>query len=129
MCQGILLAAACVDKSGHLALLNAGDEKVVSKEEGDKGGVRRREGGGWCCCASAVAIAHMRAHRARDNSTRLGRVALTLERRGHQDRGRTGATAVYLREHRIGRAQVAQHKRGAAALLGRFVRARVPTAR
>ena len=26
---------------------------------------------------SAIAIAHMRAHRARENSTRLGRVALT----------------------------------------------------
>jgi hypothetical protein len=42
-----------------------GDEEVVSQEEGE------------CCCASAIAIAHMRAHWARENSTRLGRVALT----------------------------------------------------
>ena len=32
---------------------------------------------GGCGHASAIAIAHMRAHRARENSTRLGRVALT----------------------------------------------------
>jgi len=29
--------------------------------------------------ASAIAIAHMRAHMARENSTRLGRVALTVD--------------------------------------------------
>ena len=39
MCQGILLAAACVDESDHLTLVNAGDEEVVSQEEG---GERRR---------------------------------------------------------------------------------------
>ena len=35
------------------------------------------EGEGGCRCASAIAITHMRARRARENSTRLGRVALT----------------------------------------------------
>jgi len=59
-----------VDESDHLALVNAGDEEVVSQEAA-------AEGEGGCCCASAIAIAHMRAHRARENSTRLGRVALT----------------------------------------------------
>ena len=32
---------------------------------------------GGCGHAGAIAITHMRAHRARENSTRLGRVALT----------------------------------------------------
>ena len=64
-----------MDESDHLTLVNAGDEEVVSQEEGE-GGAAEGEGG-RCCCASAIAIAHMRAHRARENSTRLGRVALT----------------------------------------------------
>ena len=38
MCQGILLAAACVDESDHLTLVNAGDEEVVSQEEGGREG-------------------------------------------------------------------------------------------
>ena len=71
----ILLAAACVDESDHLTLVNAGDEEVVSQEEGEREGGAAGEEGGGCCCDSA--IAHMRAHRARENSTRLGRVALT----------------------------------------------------
>ena len=72
----ILLAAACVDESDHLTLVNAGDEEVVSQEEGEREGGAAGEEGGGCCCDSA--IAHMRAHRARENSTRLGRVALTV---------------------------------------------------
>ena len=66
-----------MDESDHLTLVNAGDEEVVSQEEGEReGGAAGGEGGG-CCCASAIAIAHMRAHRARGHSTRLGGVALT----------------------------------------------------
>ena len=34
----ILLAAACVDESDHLTLVNAGDEEVVSQEEGEREG-------------------------------------------------------------------------------------------
>ena len=73
----ILLAAACVDESDHLTLVNAGDEEVVSQEEGGREGSAAGGEEGGCCCASAIAIAHMRTHRARENSTRLGRVALT----------------------------------------------------
>ena len=36
MCYRILLAAACVDESDHLALVNAGDEEIVSQEEGEE---------------------------------------------------------------------------------------------
>ena len=32
------LAAACMDESDHLALVNAGDEEVVSQEEGGREG-------------------------------------------------------------------------------------------
>ena len=66
-----------MDESDHLTLVNAGDEEVVSQEEGEREGCAAGGEGGGCCCASAIAIAHMRAHRARENSTRLGRVALT----------------------------------------------------
>ena len=69
--QIILLAAACVDESDHLTLVNAGDEEVVSQEEGGREG-SAAGGEGGCCCASAIAIAHVRTHRARENSTRLG---------------------------------------------------------
>jgi len=56
-----------VDESDHLTLVNAGDEEVVSQEEGEReGGAAGGEGGG-CCCASAIAIAHMQTHRAREN--------------------------------------------------------------
>ena len=65
-----------MDESDHLTLVNAGDEEVVSQEEGGREGSAAGGEGGGCCCASAIAIAHMRAHRARENSTRLGRVAL-----------------------------------------------------
>ena len=34
----MLLAAACVDESDHLTLVNAGDEEVVSQEEGGREG-------------------------------------------------------------------------------------------
>ena len=34
----ILPAAACVDESDHLTLVNAGDEEVVSKEVGESEG-------------------------------------------------------------------------------------------
>jgi hypothetical protein len=44
---------------------------------GGKGGGGAAEGEEGCCCANAIAIAHVRAHRARENSSRLGRVALT----------------------------------------------------
>jgi hypothetical protein len=55
--------------------VNAGDEEVVSQEEGGREGSAAGGEEGGCCCASAIAIAHtgMRAHRARENSTRLGR--------------------------------------------------------
>ena len=75
-----------MDESDHLTLVNAGDEEVVSQEEGGREGSAAGGEEGGCCCASAIAIAHMRAHRAREpeNSTRLGRVALTLDlRRGY----------------------------------------------
>ena len=65
-----------MDESDHLTLVNAGDEEVVSQEEGGREG-SAAGGEGGCCCASAIAIAHMRTHRARENSTKLGRVALT----------------------------------------------------
>ena len=66
-----------MDESDHLTLVNAGNEEVVSQEEGGReGSAAWGDEGGWCC-ASVIAIAHMRAHRARENSTRLGRVALT----------------------------------------------------
>ena len=35
------LAAACMDESDHLALVNAGDGEVVSQEGGESGGGRR----------------------------------------------------------------------------------------
>ena len=35
--EGHVLRAACVDESDHLALVNAGDEEVVSQEEGEGG--------------------------------------------------------------------------------------------
>ena len=67
VCYGMLRAAACVDESDHHALMYGGG----------RGGAAGGEGGGRCC-TSAIAITHMRAHRAREkNSTRLGRVALT----------------------------------------------------
>ena len=37
--RGILLAAACVDEADRLALVNAGDEEVVSRQEGEGGAV------------------------------------------------------------------------------------------
>ena len=50
---------------------------VLLRWHADGGEVRRGLAVGRCR-ASAIAIAHMRAHRAREkNSTRLGRVALT----------------------------------------------------
>ena len=60
-----------MDESDHLTLVNAGDEEVVRQEEGGREGSLSAAGGeeGGCCCASAIAIAHMRAHRARENST------------------------------------------------------------
>ena len=66
-----------MDESDHLTLVNAGDEEVVSQEEGGREGSAAGGEEGGCCCASAIAIAHMRAHRARENSTRLGRVHLS----------------------------------------------------
>ena len=39
MCERTLLAAACADDSGHLALVNPGDGEIVSK-----GRVRARNG-------------------------------------------------------------------------------------
>ena len=39
MCERTLLAAACADDSGHLALVNPGDGEIVSK-----GLVRARNG-------------------------------------------------------------------------------------
>ena len=57
MCQGILLAAACVDKPDHLTLVNAaryaGDEEVLSQEEGEREGGAAEGEGGRCCCALA----------------------------------------------------------------------------
>jgi len=35
LCQRTRLAAACVDESGHLALVNAEDGEIVSKEVGE----------------------------------------------------------------------------------------------
>ena len=52
-----------MDESDHLTLVNAGDEEVVSQEEGGREGSAAGGEGGGCCCASAIAIAHMRAHR------------------------------------------------------------------
>ena len=45
MCKGILLAAACVDESDYLTLVKAGDEKVVSQEEGGREGSAAGEKG------------------------------------------------------------------------------------
>ena len=66
-----------MDESDHLTLVNAGDEEVASVSQEEEGGGGAAEGEGGCRCASAIAITHMRARRARENSTRLGRVALT----------------------------------------------------
>ena len=41
----ILLAAACVDESDHLTLVNAGDEEVVSQEGGREGSAAGGEEG------------------------------------------------------------------------------------
>ena len=47
-----------MDKSDQLELVDAGDEEVVSKEEGEEGmGAAEGEGGG-CCYANAIAITH-----------------------------------------------------------------------
>ena len=67
VCYGMLRAAACVDELDHHALMYV----LGGREAG------AAEGEGGCCCASAIAIAHMQAHRARGHSTRLGGVALT----------------------------------------------------
>ena len=60
LCQGILLAAACVDKPDHLTLVNAaryaGDEEVLSQEEGEREGGAAEGEGGRCCCALAYTI-------------------------------------------------------------------------
>ena len=81
MCYGMLRAAACVYELDHHALMyvwhGQGDEEVVSQEEGEREGSAAGGEGGGCRRASAIAIAHMRAQRARESSTRLGRVALT----------------------------------------------------
>ena len=63
-----------MDESDHLTLVNAGDEEVVSQEEGGREGSAAGGEEGGCCCVSAITIAHMRTHRARENSTvtRLG---------------------------------------------------------
>ena len=53
-----------MDESDHLTLVNAGDEEVVSQEEGEREGSAAGGEGGGCCCASA--IAHMRAHRGKN---------------------------------------------------------------
>jgi len=59
-----LLAAARVDESDYLALVNAGDKEVVSKEEGERGrGRRRGRRGGWC--HAALSISHTRGHTGR----------------------------------------------------------------
>ena len=60
-----------MDESDHLTLVNAGDEEVVSQEKGGREGSAAGGEEGGCCCASAIAVAHMRTHRARENSTRL----------------------------------------------------------
>jgi len=64
-CSTVLLAAACVDESDHLTLVNAGDGEVVSQEEGEReGGAAGGEGGGCstsCCAAQASAIAQAQA--------------------------------------------------------------------
>jgi len=62
-----------VDESDHLALVNTGDEEVVSQEEGEGGGAQR-EGGG--CCLRDRYRTHA-GTQGEKNSTRLGRVALT----------------------------------------------------
>ena len=51
-----------MDESDHLTLVNAGDEEVVSQEEGGREGSAAggEEGGCQCFCASA----HM--HRSRE---------------------------------------------------------------
>ena len=38
------LAAACVDESGHLALVNAGDVEIVSKDSAKEVGEEERHG-------------------------------------------------------------------------------------
>ena len=76
VCYGMLRAAACVDESDHHALMyvwhGQGDEEVVSQEEGGREGSAAGGEEGGCCCASAIAIAHMRAHRERSAETAHG---------------------------------------------------------
>ena len=61
----VLLAAACVDESDHLTLVNAGDEEVVtvSQEEGGRGAPQgeRKEG----VVARALSLSHTCGHTGR----------------------------------------------------------------
>ena len=82
-----------MDESDHLTLVNVGDEEVVNQEEGEReGGAAGGEGGG-CCCVSAIAIAHMRAHREREN-----RGSLQADLRGALQADLRGALQVDLRD-------------------------------
>ena len=56
----ILLAAACVDESDHLTLVNAGDEEVVSQEGGREGSAAGGEEGG--VVARALSLSHTCGH-------------------------------------------------------------------
>ena len=65
----ILLAAACVDESDHLTLVNAGDEEVVSQEEGEGGGALWRGGEEGVV---ARALSHTCGHTGRARTVLVG---------------------------------------------------------
>ena len=77
-----------MNESDPLTLVNAGDEEVVSQEEGEReGGAAGGEGGG-CYCASAIAIAHAGKQRAR--------TVLSVEACCHADADERCQHSVYL---------------------------------
>ena len=55
-----------MDESDHLTLVNAGDEEVVSQEEGEReGSAAGGEGGGEGVVARALSLSHTCGHNGR----------------------------------------------------------------
>ena len=55
-----------MDESDHLALVNAGDEEVVSQEEGEGGGSAAEGELGGCCCVNYRYHTHAGTQGARE---------------------------------------------------------------
>ena len=93
-----------MDESDHLALLNAADEEVVSQR------------GGWASQREKEEVllqlssSHTGGTQARENSTRLGRVVLTVdlfacEGEEHEYGGDAGTRALSQSSHTCGQTQ------------------------